>query len=210
MRCLDEVENRVRLPWLVGQLQRACIGAIGAAYSFTSSSSIADIVLNRPDQNRNQSSRSTAWSATHASEPAETAAPSASCSNWTTFFTIKCRLRNHSRLRLRLHLLRLHLRLRLHLATEQVLPKADKRNYEAKPPVEHSPLQVPGSTRIAAIFSWLACGKQPSAGEYVGAALIISGLAAVTVGRLLQARASGVAHGPGAGSGVRMHATSLK
>jgi hypothetical protein len=48
-----------------------------------------------------------------------------------------------------------------------VLPKADKRNYEAKPPVEHSPLRVPGSTRIAAIFSWLvyfsdvACMRTP-------------------------------------------------
>ena len=36
-----------------------------------------------------------------------------------------------------------------------LLPRTHKRDYEAKPPMEHCPLCVPRSPRIAAVFSWL-------------------------------------------------------
>ena len=41
---------------------------------------------------------------------------------------------------------------------------------------------------FAAIFSWFALGQAPRPSDYLGALLIVSGLAAVTTGRVLHAR----------------------
>lgn len=49
------------------------------------------------------------------------------------------------------------------------------------------PLQIV----FTALFSWLLSGKRPSATECAGAAMIVCGLAAVTVGRAIQARRDG-------------------
>ena len=41
---------------------------------------------------------------------------------------------------------------------------------------------------FTALFSWIFLGSAPRAGDYAGAAMIVSGLAAVTAGRVLHAR----------------------